>query len=259
MLDDIPTSWYVIGMNTKTMPGQRRRKAAKSAGATVAEATKRRLTRSAAELQASSNERSNGAKPSARDKLLEAAMHVVRAKGYAAATVDDICKEAGVTKGAFFHHFESKEDLGVAAAQYWSDITTALFESAPYQDLTDPLQRLLGYVDFRREILRGNLEDFTCLLGTMVQEAYETSPRIREACDASISRHAEVVAKDIAQAKELYAPDAPWSAEDLANFTQVVVQGSFVLAKAKHGAQPAKAALLHLKRYVEFLFGKTGN
>jgi TetR/AcrR family transcriptional regulator, transcriptional repressor for nem operon len=39
---------------------------------------------------------------------------------------------AGVTKGAFFHHFESKEALGVAAAAYWAETTSALFATAPY-------------------------------------------------------------------------------------------------------------------------------
>jgi len=195
-------------------------------------------------------------KVSARDKLLDAAVHVVRQKGYAATSVDDLCRAAGVTKGAFFHHFASKEELGVAAAQYWSDFTTAFFDSAPYQQLSDPLDRLFGYIDFRREILRGNIEDFTCLLGTMVQEAYETSPKIRQACDASISRHAAAVGRDIAAAKKLYAPDATWSAEELALFTQVVLQGSFILAKAKHGPAAAEAAVLHLKRYIECLFSK---
>jgi TetR/AcrR family transcriptional repressor of nem operon len=197
-----------------------------------------------------------GAKRSAKDKLLDAAVKVVRQKGYAATTVDDLCQEAGVTKGAFFHHFASKEDLAVAAAQYWSDFTTAFFDSAPYQKLGDPLDRLLGYIDFRREILRGNIEDFTCLLGTMVQEAYETSPKIRKACDASISRHATAVTKDIIAAKKLYAPHAKWSAEELGLFTQVVLQGSFILAKAKHGPAAAEASVLHLKRYVECLFNK---
>ena len=196
-------------------------------------------------------------KRSAKDKLLEAAVQVVRQKGYAATSVDDLCMAAGVTKGAFFHHFESKEDLAVAAAAYWSDFTTEFFNSAPYQRLTDPLDRLLGYIDFRREILRGKIEDFTCLLGTMVQEAYESSPKIRKACDASISRHAAAVARDIAAAKQLYAPDAKWSPEELALFTQVVMQGSFILAKAKHGPKAAEASILHLKRYVEFLFGKS--
>ena len=196
------------------------------------------------------------AKPSAKDKLLDAAVHVVRQKGYAATSVDDLCKAAGVTKGAFFHHFESKEDLAVAAAAYWSDFTTEFFNSAPYQRLTDPLDRLLGYIDFRREILRGKIEDFTCLLGTMVQEAYESSPKIRKACDASISRHAAAVARDIAAAKKLHAPEAKWSPEELALFTQVVIQGSFILAKARHGPKAAEASILHLRRYIEFLFGR---
>jgi TetR/AcrR family transcriptional regulator, transcriptional repressor for nem operon len=199
------------------------------------------------------------AKPSAKDKLLDAAVHVVRQKGYAATSVDDLCKAAGVTKGAFFHHFESKQDLAVAAAQYWNDFTTEFFRSAPYQQLSDPLDRVFGYIDFRREILQGSLEDFTCLLGTMVQEAYETSPRIRQACDEVISVHAGRVAEDIAAAKKLYAPKASFDPQELALFTQVVLQGSFVLAKAKHGPELAVASVQHLRRYIEFLFGKTSN
>ncbi len=47
----------------------------------------------------------------AREKLLDAARRVIREKGYSAATVDDLCRAADVTKGAFFHHFDSKEVL----------------------------------------------------------------------------------------------------------------------------------------------------
>ena len=53
---------------------------------------------------------------SARTRLLEAARDIVRTKGFAATTVDDLCRAADVTKGAFFHHFASKDALGVAAA-----------------------------------------------------------------------------------------------------------------------------------------------
>jgi TetR/AcrR family transcriptional regulator, transcriptional repressor for nem operon len=41
---------------------------------------------------------------------------VIRSKGYSAATIEDICQTAGLTKGSFLHHFKSKEELALAAA-----------------------------------------------------------------------------------------------------------------------------------------------
>jgi TetR/AcrR family transcriptional repressor of nem operon len=72
-------------------------------------------------------------------------------------SVDELCARAGVTKGAFFHYFKSKEALGVAAADHWSEVTGALFAEAPYHDHEDPLARVLGYIDFRRELLGGTV------------------------------------------------------------------------------------------------------
>ena len=191
-----------------------------------------------------------------RQRLLGAAVKVIREKGYSAMRVDDICAEAGLTKGGFFHYFKGKEDFAVAAAHYWSEMTGGFFASAPYHHLPDPLERVLGYIDFRKAILRGSVPEFTCLVGTMVQEAYGTNPAIREACDHSISSHAAEVEKDIAAAKALYAPDASWSPESLALHTQAVIQGAFILAKAKQGPEIAAQSLDHLKHYVELLFNR---
>jgi len=191
---------------------------------------------------------------SARQKLLDAALSVIRTKGYAATTIDELCAEAGVAKGSFFHHFENKEALGIAAAGYWSQVTDAFFAAAPYRRHRDPLDRVLGYIDFRRSILTGKVPEFTCLVGTMVQEVYETCPRIRDACDASISGHAAKIEADIAEAMKLHGMRADWTARSLALHTQAVLQGAFILAKAKHNAEIAAASVDHLRRYVELLF-----
>jgi TetR/AcrR family transcriptional repressor of nem operon len=187
-------------------------------------------------------------------RLLDAALHVIRAKGYAATTVDDICKTAGLTKGSFFHHFKSKEELALAAADHFAETADELFHAAPYRDLPDPLERVLGYLDFRASILQGDLSKYTCLLGTMVQETYETHPAIRGACETHITAHAADVAKDIEEARARYAPNAPWTAESLALYTQAVLQGAFILAKAKGTPEVAADAVAHLRRYVECLF-----
>jgi len=191
-----------------------------------------------------------------RTKLLGAALDVIRAKGYAATTVDDICHSAGLTKGSFFHHFKSKDDLAVSAAAYWNEMTEGFFAAAPFHNSSDPLQRLLGYVDFRGEILSGELADYTCLLGTLVQETYATHPAIRAACDNGMATHIAHITKDVEAAKQLYAPDAPWSAESVGYFIQAVLQGAFIFAKAKQSPQVIRDDLAHLRRYLELLFNQ---
>lgn len=197
------------------------------------------------------------AKMDARAKLLEAALSVIRLKGYSATTVDELCSTAGVTKGAFFHHFKSKDALGVAAADHWSETTSALFAEAAYHRQADPLDRILAYLDFRKALLGGGVPDFTCLVGTMVQETYETVPAIRDACDRSISRHAATLVDDIEAAMaERGMVATGWTAPSLALHTQAVLQGAFILAKAKGGAAVAADSIDHLKRYIELLFGR---
>ena len=193
-------------------------------------------------------------KAGARQELLRAALSLIREKGYSSTTVDELCARAGVTKGGFFHHFKSKDALAVAATNHWSQITGAFFETAPYHQHSDPLDRVLGYLDFRKVILKGKLAEFTCLAGTMVQEIYATNPNIRAACEASISGHAAKIEADIAEAMKRYRIRAPWTAESLAMHTQAVLQGAFIMAKAKGGAVIAAASIDHLHRYIELLF-----
>jgi len=194
-----------------------------------------------------------------RIKLLEAARDVIRSKGYTAATVDDICAAAGVTKGSFFHHFSSKEQLGVAAIEQFDAMATALFAAAPYRSLPDPLERLLGYVDFRASLLHGEIAHYTCLMGTSVQEVYATHPEIRAACEQGMSAHVGELVRDIEEALRKYVPDAEWSADSLGYFMQSVLQGAFIFAKAKQGPEVARDSLAHLRNYLEMLFTHPGN
>ena len=202
-------------------------------------------------MEAKKTQKPPAAPAGVKKKLLDAALRVIRSKGYEAATVDDMCLAAGVSKGSFFHHFASKEVLATAAAAHFAAGADARFAAAPYRAAEDARERLLGYVDFRRALLDGELPDITCLLGTMVQETYATHPLIREACDAHIRSHAADVARDIEVAKRERAPGAAWSAESLGLFTQAVIQGAFVLAKAHDDPGVAAECLTHLRRYLE--------
>jgi TetR/AcrR family transcriptional repressor of nem operon len=191
----------------------------------------------------------------ARSAILDAALGLVRRQGWAATSVDQLCEAAGVSKGAFFHHFASKDALGVAAAERWTEVTSRRFASAEYHQLADPLERIQAYLALRAALASGPLEAFTCFAGTTVQEAFATSEPVRAACGASILGHASQLAADFQAAIEAYPPRLPVTAESLALFTQTVLQGGFVLAKAKGDRTPVIDAIAHLSSYLQLIFG----
>ena len=86
----------------------------------------------------------NGQVPETKRKLVEAGVRLMREKGYNATTVDDICHAAGVTKGAYFHYFDSKEDIAKAALQEFSQGRSEELVNAPFRKLADPLDRIYG-------------------------------------------------------------------------------------------------------------------
>jgi len=192
-----------------------------------------------------------------KQKLLDATITLVRTKGYTATRVDDVCAAAGVTKGSFFHHFKTKDDLALAALDHWQSNAAAMFDGAPYHDLADPLDRVLAYLDFRKAILVGDLANFTCLAGTMVQELYTTHPDVRAACETAFRTHVARLTPDIAEAMQRYRVTADVTAESLALHMQCVLQGAFILAKAGGGAAVAADSIDHLRRYFELLFRPT--
>ena len=197
-----------------------------------------------------------GERPNARIKLIDAAHVLVRRKGYAATSVDEICSVAGVSKGAFFHHFASKEALGVAAAAQWTARAAPLFELPPYTKLDDPLDRLLGHIDMRMAMIDGPAEGFTCFVGTMVQESFASSEALREASETSIAAYCEALSADIEAAIRRHGIRDGVTAMGLAWHVQSVLQGAFVVAKATGDSSLARDSVMHLRRYIEMLFEK---
>jgi TetR/AcrR family transcriptional repressor of nem operon len=193
----------------------------------------------------------------ARARLLDAAIDVIRRQGLSATTVDDLCAAAGVTKGAVFHHFASKEALAVSAAEHWTINTGALFAAADYHRHAEAADRVLGYLDLRADLIAGDPASYTCLVGTMVQEAYLTQPDVRAACAASILGHAATLEADIAAALVAAGAPAGVEAASLARYTQVVLQGAFVVSKAAGDPAVVLDAIAHLRRYFAELFGVT--
>jgi TetR/AcrR family transcriptional repressor of nem operon len=82
-----------------------------------------------------------------REKLLSTALELIWQSNYNCVGVNDICRQAGVTKGAFYHHFDSKASLFCeAASYYWQVIKTDL--DAVFSPINSPLQQLENLIEF---------------------------------------------------------------------------------------------------------------
>ncbi len=188
-----------------------------------------------------------------RERILNVATDLIRSQGFGATRVDEICKAAEVSKGAFFHYFKSKDAMGVAVATYWRDLIERLFANAAYHGISDPAEKLIAYVDFRKAILDRSIAAFTCLVGTMVAETYASHPTIRAACADTIDDHALSLVDTISAAMAQHNVTGH-SPESLAMFIHGTLQGAFVLAKAHDDASLAHGCLDHLRSYLVGLF-----
>ena len=190
-----------------------------------------------------------------RQRLVDAAIKLVRIQGYTATSVDQLCAEAGVTKGAFFHHFANKEALAAQAAIYWGERANAMFGKETAATEHGALDRVLAYVDIRTAIMSGTIGGATCYAGTIAQEVHAQSPVLREASREAIFGHAASLEPDIAEALEEHGVEGV-TAQSLALHIQAVIQGAFVVAKADNGFAAAHDTMAHLRRYIELLFAR---
>ena len=190
----------------------------------------------------------------AREKIVAAAIDLLRQNGYVATTVDEICAAAGVTKGAFFHHFESKEALAETCLAAWNCQMQGLVAGAPFQALSDPVQKLLGCLDFFIGVFEDPRVMKSCLAGTTVQEVSETHPALRDAAQACFVSAAQQLT-DLFNAA-CRAKRRKLDTAGLAKLWVATLQGSLILYKASRDEAVIANNLRQVREYVRMLLDK---
>ncbi len=193
--------------------------------------------------------------PAAKRKLLDATMALMRKRGYAATTVDEICAAAKLTKGSFFHYFEGKEDIAGAALDHYCALRAKQMSRAAFHRQRDPLERFHEVLDFfasQAASTRAN----SCLLGNVAQELAQTHPQFQRKCADRFGQMIGMLAEILKAAKVAHPPAFDFAAEGVAALFVSVLQGSLILSKARRQKAVTKENLEHYRRYIESLFGR---
>lgn len=118
-------------------------------------------------------------KPNTRDQIFDAALKLLLERGFNASSVQDITVEAGVPKGSFYNHFESKEALAAEIVSDYASRRSTLREILA-DDRLPALERLRGYFTALNQRLVNRGFQHGCMIGNMTAELSGQSPVIRE-------------------------------------------------------------------------------
>ena len=190
-----------------------------------------------------------------KERLLDAAQALMLAKGFSATTVDEICEQAKLTKGSFFHYFKSKEALGQALLQRFCETGDRLHHSLCGKE-RDPLKRVYAYIDGVITLSRDRVMSRGCLLGTFAQELCDSHPAIRRQCANGFEAWAVQFGEELRRAKARYAPRAAFDPKELAEHLIAIMEGSLILGKARNNMKVVERNLRHYARYLRSLFGR---
>lgn len=93
-------------------------------------------------------------------RILEAAVKQFSVNGYNKASVDSICEQAGVSKGAFYHHFKTKQDVFLALLDGWLQTFDQAIEASKDRPVPETFQMMTEYFPYIFQSASDNLPMF---------------------------------------------------------------------------------------------------
>lgn len=189
-----------------------------------------------------------------RQKLVTAARNLILHQGFSATGVDEVCAEAGVTKGAFFHHFKSKEEIGRAALADWAAFGMGLYAEARKEPARYPLDHIHRFFDIMLGFTQDTSSPLTCVVGIMSQELAVANPAFRETCSTYLGDWTDFVREMLDEAKAAQAPRSEFDSEEVAWFLNSLWQGSMLVAKTRQDPQIVVRNLQRARAHIDTLF-----
>jgi TetR/AcrR family transcriptional repressor of nem operon len=191
-----------------------------------------------------------------RQKLVAAARTLVLRQGFTGSGVDQICEAAGVTKGAFFHHFKSKDDIGRAVLADWADFGMGIYRTAKVEPARYPLDHVHRFFEIMIGFLQNSPSPVTCVVGIMSQELALANPALRAVCSNHLGEWADFARKLLDEAKAAQPPEVDFDSNDVVWFLNSLWQGSMLISKTRQDPTIAIRNLERARAEIDRLFGE---
>jgi TetR/AcrR family transcriptional regulator, transcriptional repressor for nem operon len=192
-----------------------------------------------------------------RERILDVATDIAMDRGFAAASLDEVLGQSGVTKGAFYHYFDSKADLGRAILDRYAaaDLETLdrLWTQAE-QLSRDPLQQLLLFVGLFANLDELATDDPGCLYATFIYERQLGVDGAIDVIEASIRAWRDRFRAKLDEVVERYPPRLDVDLDALSDLVFSTSEGAYIVARATRDPALVRGQLLQVRAYLELLF-----
>jgi TetR/AcrR family transcriptional repressor of nem operon len=192
-----------------------------------------------------------------RDRILDAAEHLVLEQGFNATTVDAVLAATGTSKGAFFHHFPSKADLGRALVERYAAADAEVLErfmAGAEATSEDPAAQLIAFIRAFEDASDEMFAQPGCLFVTFIYERVPKGTRADDIIVWSIKLWRDRILEKLEQASGMHPPAIDVDLPSLADQVYTVFEGAYILARATADAGLVAAQLAHVRHYLELLF-----
>lgn len=195
-----------------------------------------------------------------RERILDAAQALILDHGYGATTVDAVVARAGITKGAFFHHFSTKSDLARSLVDRYAamdrDHLAHHLERAR-KLASDPLQQVLLLIAFYEEDFDALEGPFPgCLFASYIYENKLFDEQTLAVVKVTTLMWREEMKKLLEAVVAVHPPKVPVDVESLADLFYALTEGSFIMTKTLADKTLLSRHAKHLRNYLELLFAK---
>lgn len=168
-----------------------------------------------------------------KERILNEAEALIFGHGLSGTSIDMIIERAGVTKGAFFHHFKSKGELARALVERASANDIVLMESSLERAeklSSDPLQQVLICVGLIREVVESlEAPPPGCMFASMNYQRLEVPFDMSEVAQGTFELWQKGLGDKLAEAKTIHVPDGAFDPYDLADNFSTMFEGSLVM------------------------------
>lgn len=195
---------------------------------------------------------------STRERLLDTAKTLVMDKGFAGTSIDDILKETGLTKGAFFHHFKGKADLARELVKKYALNDLRMFQdfdkdSREHTD--DPLEQVMYFLK-TFETYISNSEDPApgCMYAVYTYESRQFDTDVLDFVSDTLRSWTSIYVRKFQEVMDRYEPALDVTPRQLAEMIVSVIEGGLVLQRAHGDTDTTRRQSEQFRNYLTLLF-----